>query len=258
MLSCFTTNVLYANRTDTNMAMVMRALQESVHELIVSESNRVVATPTEKLARAQALFLYQVIRLFDGDITLRAQGEKDTALLHTWLGDLCRIREHLGDLAELENGATRSQPPKEWEVSAHHYSSRCLCLPQCGHQRWVFAESVRRTIVMAHSVMKVYEMMKGSDTKGRFIVAYPMDYYIQADRCVGDPGVWAYNHRWTLSRHLWEADSTYEFERMWKEKPQFIISNFSFARFLEHGRGEDVDEFAEILLSMYVRGQSLE
>jgi hypothetical protein len=37
---------------------------------------------------------------------------------------------------------------------------------------------------------------------------------------------------------------------MWKEKPQYIISNYSFEKFLDHGRGEDVDEFAEILLSV--------
>ena len=40
------------------------------------------------------------------------------------------------------------------------------------------------------------------------------------------------------------------FERMWKEKFHHIINNYSFEKFLDHGRGEDVDEFAEILLSV--------
>lgn len=56
-------------------------------------------------------------------------------------------------------------------------------------------------------------------------------------------------HRWTLSRHLWEADSAFQFTRIWKETPQFVIKNFSFDHFLEYGTCDDVDEFAEIILS---------
>ena len=97
--------------------MFMRALHSSVSELVDAEAGRVVATPVEKLARTQALFLYQVIRLLDGDVTLRAQGERDIPLLQTWLGDLCRVRENLGDLAQLGDSVMRNQPPSEWEVS---------------------------------------------------------------------------------------------------------------------------------------------
>lgn len=124
-----TTNVLYANRTKTNTAMVMRALHANVRELIDAEAGRVITTSTEKLARTQALFLYQIIRLFDGDVILGAQGEKDMSLLQTWLGDLCRMREHLGDLAELENGVVRKQASGEWEVSTRHHRLRHPCLP---------------------------------------------------------------------------------------------------------------------------------
>lgn len=63
-------------------------------------------------------------------------------------------------------------------------------------------------------------------------------------------GVWNNAQRWTLSKHLWDADSAYAFARAWKEKPHFIITNYSFDHFLKNGRGEDVDEFAEILLSV--------
>lgn len=92
--------------------MVIRALHGNIRELLDFESSRTTATPTEKLARAQALFLYQIIRLFDESITLRSQAEKDMPILETWLGELCKIRENLGDL---EDGARR-QEPIEWEV----------------------------------------------------------------------------------------------------------------------------------------------
>jgi len=61
---------------------------------------------------------------------------------------------------------------------------------------------------------------------------------------------WGFTHRWTLSRWLWEASSSSEFQRRWKEEPQFVITNYSFEKFLSCGKGGDVDEFAEILLSV--------
>lgn len=122
IMSCFSTSVLYANRTPANTAMMMRTLQGNVAELVDAEACRIVATPTEKLARVQALFLYQIIRLFDGDVALRAQGEKELPLLQTWLGELCKLRENLGDLAQLEHSAARMHPPKEWKVRAFSLS----------------------------------------------------------------------------------------------------------------------------------------
>ncbi|KAK6063153.1 hypothetical protein SCUP515_12679 [Seiridium cupressi] len=151
ILSCFAATTLYANRTPANAAMILRTLQAHVHELASTEGSRIIFTPVDKLARTQALFLYQIIRLFDGDIALRAQGEKDLPVLLIWLGD---------------------------------------------------------------------------------------------------PDPWAYVHRWTLSRPLWEAASSFEFDHLWKENPPFVIPNYSFENFLKHGRGEDVDEFAKILMSV--------
>lgn len=63
-----------------------------------------------------------------------------------------------------------------------------------------------------------------------------------------EPDFWFHAHRWTLSRHLWEADTSAKFTRMWRERPHFIVTNYSFQNFLKYGRGDDVDEFAEILL----------
>jgi hypothetical protein len=123
-----------------------------------------------------------------------------------------------------------------------------LAYQPCGCQRWIFAESVRRTIVMAYSVITLYETMKDSGCTG-YSPSLLM-FWFWADRKADDLGPWAYVHRWTLSRHLWEANSSFMFDRMWKEKPHYIINNYSFDKFLDYGRGEDVDEFAEILLSV--------
>lgn len=116
IVSCFSTSVLYANRTPMNTAMVMRALHGGARDLVTTESARFVTTTVERLARSQALLMYQVIRLFDGDITLRAQAEKDFPLLNAWLVELCKMRDNLSTVARLEHGVAKPQPP-EWEVS---------------------------------------------------------------------------------------------------------------------------------------------
>jgi len=126
ILSCFTLSVLYENRTQENTAMVMRALHSSVRELVNAETSRAVATPVEKLARTQALFLFQIIRLLDGDVILRAQGEKDIPLLKIWLGDLCKMRENLANQALLGEIVMRRHPPGEWTVSITHAAGDVL------------------------------------------------------------------------------------------------------------------------------------
>lgn len=103
--------------------MVMRAIHGNVKDLISAESHRLKAMPVEKLARTQALFLYQIIRLLDGDITLRSQGESDITLLETWLGELCRVRENMGSAANFDQASKTSQSAPYWEVSA------CACAP---------------------------------------------------------------------------------------------------------------------------------
>ncbi|KAM0247232.1 hypothetical protein ACHAQJ_009940 [Trichoderma viride] len=113
ILKGFSTNMLYITRTQTNTAIVIQSLYGNVAQLIRTEIGRVSVTTAKKLARTQALFLYQIIRLFGGDVTLCAQGEKDIPLLQKWLGDLCKVRKNLGGLTESKNGAARGRSPKE-------------------------------------------------------------------------------------------------------------------------------------------------
>ena len=97
--------------------MVMRALHEEVTKLTSTESGRTGGRPIDRLARTQALFIYQVMRLLDGNVTLRASGERDIPLLVAWMEDLASLRDNLDDLSRLDGNATRQQPPVEWEVS---------------------------------------------------------------------------------------------------------------------------------------------
>jgi hypothetical protein len=101
--------------TDSNKTSVFRVLCESLKELGQQEA---VNTPQEKLARAQALFLYQIIGLFDGDVTLRSNADRNMSLLRDWVDDLCKIRENLRTTENTKD--LNPKPPRSWEV--------CFCL----------------------------------------------------------------------------------------------------------------------------------
>jgi hypothetical protein len=61
------------NKTPANKLIVLRIIESRAQELC---SAPMPNTPLEILARAQALLLYQIIRLFDGDVQLRMGAEQ--------------------------------------------------------------------------------------------------------------------------------------------------------------------------------------
>jgi hypothetical protein len=77
---------------------------------------RAANTVYEKLADTQALWMYQVLRLFDGDIGLRAQAEQDMIILEAWLLELEQYRDNLAEMSLLEEAEVRQAALKSWEV----------------------------------------------------------------------------------------------------------------------------------------------
>lgn len=60
------------------------------------------------------------------------------------------------------------------------------------------------------------------------------------------------NLPYTASRHLWNAASSVEFFRAWREQPQWTIQNFDFKEFWQYARAEDLDDFTRMMLTVYV------
>ncbi|KAJ3472119.1 hypothetical protein NLG97_g11269 [Lecanicillium saksenae] len=69
--------------------------------------------------------------------------------------------------------------------------------------------------------------------------------------------IWA-NLRFTASRHLWEAPSSVEFFRSWREKPQYFIRDFDFKDFWSYARPDDMDEFTKVMLMPQIGMDTLE
>ncbi|KAI1803352.1 hypothetical protein F4811DRAFT_572153 [Daldinia bambusicola] len=205
ILQVFSVCVLYANHTEATRGLVLKVLHENVNNLKIT-ANNISLTPREKLARVHALVAYQTIRMFDGDVTLGQQADNDVPLLEAWNGELRKMRDNLDGFAELNVTEIRNNPPESWE-------------------RWLFAESVRRTYMISAALIHFWGLLKGR-------------------RVPSDLGDWQYIHRWTLSRHLWTSTNPLDFHRAWKEKPMWIISAFRFDDFVRTGKGDDIDDFA--------------
>ncbi|KAI0600888.1 hypothetical protein F4775DRAFT_582465 [Biscogniauxia sp. FL1348] len=211
ILQAFSMCLLYTNQTEANRGPLLRILHTNVTELKETTSGTSL-TPQEKLARVHALLFYQTIRMFDGDITLGQEADDDMALLESWNTELCKMRDNLDEFVTMDQDDVRNKPPESWE-------------------RWIFAESLRKTCVIGFSLRTFWDLLKrrsGYD----------------------DVGNWAYVHRWTLSSHLWDASSSFDFFRAWKEKPMWVISAFKFEDFLKSGVGDDIDEFSLYFLTM--------
>jgi hypothetical protein len=51
-----------------------------------------------------------------------------------------------------------------------------------------------------------------------------------------------------MSRPLWEAPSSFDFFVVWRNKAHRVIENFDLEIFLKTGSGDDVDDFARVLM----------
>jgi hypothetical protein len=200
---------LYINKTPANNLIILRIIESRAEEL-VSTPKSVAISPLEVLARAQALLLYQIIRFFDGDISLRAGAERGMRALEeaafSLMGFTTFVKGTFDDVGiSLPETALQSAPGPELAIQN--------CSPQdlrAFWENWVFQESARRTFLMIFFFLRVYHITRGEfeiDPKGR---------------CDGRLSLC---HSFTGSAHLWAATDFVDFATAWKAKRHFIVKN---------------------------------
>ncbi|CAG8908675.1 unnamed protein product [Penicillium egyptiacum] len=137
---------LYCLKNTENQTLVFHNLEHKRKQLIAS-IDPLHAPKMDLLEALQALILYQIISLFDGDIRLRAQAEADEPVLLMWAAQLslrtCQMQH----------------PPTPAEAQL---------LPESTFtdwRRWLIEESSRRTLITASMLKGVYNFLKlGYDT----------------------------------------------------------------------------------------------
>lgn len=176
----------------------------------------IISTPEpteifEKLARVHALILYQIMRLFDGDIRSHATADSLFATLNS------SVRSLLDNLhLPLPSDSLAPLPVSIDEVIDFWHS-------------WVVQESARRTVLLSFYFMQIYKVLQGN---------VPL-------HCDGKLGL---HHSWYLSAHLWNAQSAFDFAVAWAEKPHFVMLNLDFEWALTSAQPEDLDSFGRMLL----------
>lgn len=89
---------LYGEKRETNQPLVFGVISAGADRLL-NDYPLVGLAAMEQLAAVQALVLYQIIRLFDGDIRRRADAERANPTLQDWTRQLQSRMQRIGDLS---------------------------------------------------------------------------------------------------------------------------------------------------------------
>ncbi|KAF2739639.1 hypothetical protein EJ04DRAFT_508518 [Polyplosphaeria fusca] len=123
---------IYSTKTRENEHIAFTVIESQANELLRAP-NHSSWTPLDLLSACQALLIFQLIRLFDGDIRQRALAEQAEPVLEAWT-------EQLKSRTESEQRFTTITAPS-W-------------------RSWIFAESVRRTVTMSVFLSGIYSLVK--------------------------------------------------------------------------------------------------
>ncbi|KIV79539.1 hypothetical protein PV11_07092 [Exophiala sideris] len=123
-------SAMYCQKTHTNLPVVFAMLDDNISRLVAKSSSW---EPEGLLLGTQALIVYQIIRLFDGDIRQRANAERQIVLLETWTSQL--------------------------QAALNTFQNTFL-LESPTHQCWVLLESARRTLLVSVMLQALYSLLK--------------------------------------------------------------------------------------------------
>ncbi|KAL1617732.1 hypothetical protein SLS56_010868 [Neofusicoccum ribis] len=203
---------LYCLKNRENQTLVLRNVEQKAQQLVASTDTLLLST-AELLFSVQALLLYQIIRLFDGDIRLRAQAEADEATLMAWT---VHLKAHMQQVVP-------SLPP-----SAGALSPVQVTAPDW--HRWLVKESIRRTVFTAFTLKGVYDYLKyGSDEESGRI------------------------HRlcYTAQAALWDAQSENGWRAAYCEQERLELRMESFNEDIAKATPGDLEELSLIVLAIY-------
>lgn len=164
----------YLSRTSENEDMVFRIVEERARALIREWERREIGfevdgqnDPFVWLSRVHALFVYQVICLYDGDIRLRHLAESNIPLLYSWLRGMLECVEEQCRRRCLGHFVVTPMQESRFTSDSCPPSSRIAPEPVASDHRdnllwysWILAENIRRTWLVAQSLQTIYAMIQ--------------------------------------------------------------------------------------------------
>ncbi|KAK9234604.1 hypothetical protein V1525DRAFT_435460 [Lipomyces kononenkoae] len=204
---------LYLAKNHINAPIIFSTIEAKVSDLLVAPEP---TTAIELLARTQALILYQIIRVFDGDIVALAAAAATSSALEAATLALMPYVEFYNTSIMEEGGMLELCPlttTKEFWLS------------------WVFQESARRTLLFSFFFLQMHRLL---------IENKPV-------RCDGCKLYVCPS--WTVSAHLWKAQSVLDFAIAWRDKKHFVVTKKNFSEVLREANSDDLETFGKIMLT---------
>ncbi|KAJ6150130.1 transcription factor gsfR2 [Penicillium samsonianum] len=200
---------LYCMKNTENQLLIFRNLEHRRQQLIAN-TDPLLASKMNLLEALQALILYQIIRLFDGDIRLRAQAEADEPVLIMWAAQL-RLRTHQVQLSSPAPAEARLLPGstfRDW-------------------QRWLIEESCRRTVITAFMLKGVYEFLKlGYDTVPDLRMSF------------------------TAQAALWNSQSEISWRKAYSERERLEVRVTHWDEAIAKAKPGDLEELGVLIMAM--------
>ncbi|APA12007.1 hypothetical protein SS1G_05579 [Sclerotinia sclerotiorum 1980 UF-70] len=203
---------LYCMKSVANQALVVGNLEHKCQQLIAS-TDALLASKTDLLAALQALLLYQMMRLFDGDIRLRAHAEADEPIAILWASQLSALTYNAAD--------TTLAAPDSTDTSVVTIGRKS------DWQSWLLDESIRRTVITTFMLKGVYSFLKlGYDS--------PTDLHI----C------------FTAQAALWNAQSAIGWRRAQEETERLEIWVTRWDEAIAKAKPMDLEELGVLIMTM--------
>ncbi|CZR53408.1 uncharacterized protein PAC_03286 [Phialocephala subalpina] len=203
---------LYLSKNETNEAVVWEIISSMVGKLLHSRRGGGGSwSVNEHLAAVQALVMFQIIRLFDGDVRARGDGEEVEGVLEEWTDGLALRTGLVAEAQEQPSPDARSLVEKGWES-------------------WVFEESVKRTVIVSRMVIAMYSVLKRGFCT-----------YVEKVTELS----------FTARKELWEASSAVHWSLAVEAQERFYVQQMELGEVLGKARLEDVDELGLLMLVTY-------
>lgn len=169
----------YQNMKASNKAIITAVLEQRIKQLLADqprpapgagsdEDAWAALNPFEHLARVHALLTYQTVCLYDGDIRLRHVAETQIPTLNLWLRQLVSSAQHAAAHGPETFISSLVTPPDQQDLmrvemtdqddNVEHVTLTTSFLSQedIAWYAWLFAETIRRTWLVASTVQTVY------------------------------------------------------------------------------------------------------
>ena len=203
---------LYCMKGVTNQALVFGNLEHKCQQLIAT-TNALLASKTDLLAALQALLLYQMMRLFDGDIRLRAYAEADEPIAILWASQLSTLTHNAAHASLAAPGST--------DTSVVTIGRRS------DWQSWLVDESIRRSVITTFMLKGVYSFLKlGYDSPTDLRVCF------------------------TAQAALWGAQSATGWCRAQEETGRFEILVTHWDEAIAKAKPMDLEELGVLIMTM--------